>query len=101
MLRWAFALGGLLVWALHFIGVYTIASVADVVARAEAAPWRAGMLAFSLACLVAEVGLFAWAMRRLRGGEAANRFMDRLAALGAGIGAIAVVWQALPTLVGY
>jgi hypothetical protein len=97
--RWAYLLGGLIVWAVHFVGVYAIASLADLVERAEAAPWRMGMLAFSGLCLLAEIGLFAWALRRLRQGEEA--FQDRLALLGAGLGGVAIAWQTLPTLVGY
>ena len=34
MMRWAWMLGGLIVWAIHFLGVYIIASLGDVVGRA-------------------------------------------------------------------
>ena len=101
MRRWAFALGGLLVWALHFVGIYVIASLADLIARADAAPWRLGLLAFGGLCLAVELGLIAWGVRRLRESDATSRFLDRLAVLGAALGGLAIVWQTLPALIGY
>ena len=102
MARWAWMLGGLIVWTVHFMGVYAIASLADVVSRADDPAWRMIGLGFSVACLAAAVGLAAWAGRRLRrGGDAATGFGDQLALLGSGLAAVAIVWQALPTLIGY
>src|SRR5690606_37788564 len=40
MARWAWMLGGLIVWTVHFMGVYAIASLADVVSRADDPAWR-------------------------------------------------------------
>lgn len=102
MLRWAWILGGLIVWTVHFMGVYGIASLADVVSRADDPVWRMIGLAFSVACLAAAVGLALWAGRRLRGGnDAAAGFGDQLALLGAALAAVAIVWQALPTVIGH
>lgn len=94
--------GGLIVWAVHFIGVYALSSVADVVASADDPAWRAVGLAFSGVCVLASTVLLVLAARRLRrtDGEA-GRFPDQLAALGAGLAVVAIVWQALPTVVGY
>ena len=47
MRRWAWMLGGLIVWTVHFMGLYAIASAADVVSRADDPLWRMGGLAFS------------------------------------------------------
>lgn len=98
MRAWLWMLGGLIVWTVHFFGVYTIASTADVYAAADDFGWRMGGLAFSAACLIASLALLAMAVRRVRATAALS---DQLAALGAGTAAIAIVWQALPNLVGY
>lgn len=94
--------GGLLVWAVHFLGVYTLSSLADVVARADDPAWRGAGLAFSGVCVLALAVLLALAARRLRrtGGEG-GRFPDQLAALGAGLALVAIIWQSLPTVIGY
>lgn len=101
MRTWAWMLGGLLIWAGHFLGVYTLSSVADVVSRADDPAWRAIALGFSVACVAALGVLLVLAARRLRRPAAGSRLTDQLAALGAGLALIAVVWQALPTLIGY
>ncbi len=99
MKTWAWMTGGLIVWAVHFIGVYLISSVADVVATADDAPWRMAGLAFSGVCVLITMGLLWAALRRLQ--VKPPRFGDQLAALGAGTAIIAIAWQALPTLVGF
>ena len=102
MRRWAWMLGGLIVWTVHFMGVYAIASAADVVSRADDPLWRMGGLAFSAVCLLAGLVLTGWAARRLRRREDPSAaFGDQLALLGGGVAAIAIVWQALPTVIGY
>lgn len=102
MRAWAWMTGGLIVWALHFVGVYTLSSLADVVASADDPAWRAAALAFSGVCVLASAVLLALAAKRLRcaGGDS-RRFSDQLAALGAVLALIAIVWQALPTVIGY
>ena len=40
MRRWVWMLGGLIVWTIHFMGVYALASLADVVSRADDFAWR-------------------------------------------------------------
>lgn len=102
--RWIFTLGGLLIWAIHFLGVYAIASLADTVSRADATAWRMGALAFSGLCLLAVVFHLLAAIRRLGfSGErgVAGRFMSEIAALGSCLAVLAIAWQALPTLIGY
>ena len=102
MRRWAWMLGGLIVWTVHFMGVYAIASLADVVSRADDPAWRMGGLAFSAACLLAALAITGWAARRLRRrADPSTLFGDQLALLGGGVATVAVVWQALPTVVGY
>ena len=100
--RWVWMLGGLIVWAIHFMGVYAIASLADVVSRADDAGWRMIGLAFSAFCLLAAVVFTIAAARRSRRVAAsAVGFGDQLAVLGGGLAAVAIAWQALPTVTGY
>lgn len=102
MRAWAWMTGGLIVWAVHFVGVYALSSLADVVASADDPVWRAAALAFSGVCVLASAFLLALAAKRLRRGDGeGRRFSDQLAALGAGIAFIAIIWQALPTVIGY
>lgn len=102
MRRWAWMLGGLIVWTIHFMGLYAIASLADVVARADDATWRMVGLAFSGACVLAATALTAAAASRVRRpADPSARFGDQLALLGGGVATVAIGWQALPTLIGY
>ena len=102
MMRWAWMMGGLIVWTVHFMGVYAIASLADVVSRADDFAWRMGGLAFSGACVLAALALTVAAARRVRKpADPSTRFGDQLALLGGGVATVAIVWQALPTVIGY
>lgn len=102
MRRWVWMLGGLIVWTVHFMGVYAIASLADVVSRADDPAWRMGGLAFSAACGLAAAALTVVALRRTRRRtDPSISFGDQLALLGAGVATVAIVWQALPTVIGY
>lgn len=101
MRTWVWMLSGLLIWAAHFLGVYTVSSLADVVSRADDPAWRAVALGFSGVCIAALTVLLVLATRRLRRDGEGSRLSDQLAALGAGLSLVAVVWQALPTLTGY
>jgi len=97
--RWLWMTGGLVVWATHFSGLYALSSLADVVSRADDAAWRLAGLAFSGVCALACVALLLTALRRRRTDPGA--FPTDIAALSAAMGVIAVVWQALPVLIGY
>lgn len=99
--RWGWMLGGLIVWTIHFMGVYAIASLGDVVSRADDPIWRMIGLAFSGICTLATLALTAVAARRLRRPPAPGRFEDQLAMLGGGVATMAIVWQALPTVIGH
>lgn len=102
MARWIWMLGGLIVWTVHFMGVYAIASLADVVSRADDPGWRMIGLAFSAVCLLAASVFTIAAFRRARQAAAsAAGFGDQLAVLGGGLAAVAIAWQALPTVTGY
>ena len=100
MRRWLWMTGGLAVWAVHFTGVYALASLADVVASADDVAWRRAGMAFSLACLAACALLFAQAWRTTRRDEVRELGRD-LSLLSAGVGGVAVSWQTIPLFVGY
>lgn len=101
MARWAFLTGGLLIWAAHFLGVYLIASVADVADGRDAPAWRLAGLGFSLICLSALVmfGVFAW-RRRVDERLANWDFARSIALTGSGVALIGVIYQTLPLLAG-
>ena len=101
--RWFFALGGLAVWFIHFMGIYAIASLADTVARADDLRWRMVSLAFSVLCALGVLVLLVLAVRKLasRDQGEGQTFMDELGVLAAGLALVAIVWQAAPNLIGY
>lgn len=99
MRTWGWMLGGLIVWSIHFLGVYLISSVADVVATADDLRWRMAGVVFSAVCILVTCGLLWTSLRRLQVEPA--RFADQLAALGAATAVVAIAWQTLPTLVGF
>ena len=102
MRAWAWMMGGLLVWMVHFLGVYSLASLADVVSTADALVWRGVTLAFSLVCILATAALLWLAIRRLQTPlDDTRRFQQHLAASVAGISLLAISWQTLPVFIGH
>lgn len=99
MKTWAWMTGGLLLWAVHFFGVYLISSAADGASTADDVRWRMAGLTFSLVLVLAAASLLWAALRRLQAEP--DRFADQLAALAAAVSLIAITWQTLPTVVGY
>ncbi len=93
-------LGGLIVWTIHFLGVYVIASVGDVAADADHPLSRAAVGVFTVVCLMAAGGLTVMAARRWRRGGDEMGFTDIIAATGGAISAISILWQGLPAVVG-
>ena len=102
MRRWLFLLGGLLIWAAHFLGVYVISSLGDVVATADAPVWRMAALGFSGLCIVAEAGflLVVAGRGRIVTGEL-EPFITAVGVTGGLVGLIGIAWQALPTVLGH
>ncbi|RHW16445.1 hypothetical protein D1610_15165 [Sphingomonas gilva] len=94
MRAWLLLLGGLIVWAVHFFGLYIVASVFLTTDTA-----RMLALLVTLACLIADAMLLAAAMRANRAADdGTRRWIASLAALGAAISLVAVIWQGLPAL---
>jgi hypothetical protein len=99
MKYWLLMLGGLLIWAAHFLGLYLLSSAADV-ARDDAAAWNGAGLVFSLICLMA-IGVLSWrAVGALKTRpDDTQSFGLLMAAAGAALGGIGVVFQSLVLLI--
>ena len=88
---------GLLIWAGHFLGLYLLASAADVWSSAEAAAGRWIGLGFSLLCLVLIAAVILVMGRRPTLDE--TGFWERRVALtGAFVAAVGVTWQTAPLM---
>lgn len=89
MRSWLILLGGPLVWAVHFFGLYGIG---------EFAPSIGAVLILTVVCILANLWLM-WRFRRLRVAEAFSGWRRFVAMGGVGLSLVAVVWQSLPALV--
>ena len=95
MRAWRTLLAGLAIWLAHFAIVYTIPSLAAV----GAAPGPTLALVHGLAtlvCLALAIALGVAAWRGARSGLPEQVFEAKAGALGAGLAAVAIVWQAAP-----
>ncbi len=94
MRSWAFLLGGLLVWTLHFFGLYGFASIFPESAVARV---LSGLL--TLTCLAALLWLIrrSWTSYRTAGGEVWG-WTALLATLINAISTVAVFWQGFPVV---
>lgn len=91
---WAYLLGGLLVWTVHFFGSYVIASVFLTSATSRI---LTGLL--TIVCLAAAVllAIMAWRQRE-DVADPVRGWMGWTAFLGAAIASVAIVWQGLPAI---
>lgn len=100
MRPWLLLFGGMIVWAVHFAGIYAIASVFDLVSEADAPGSRLATGALTLGCLAADAALFAattiWLGRDA--GDDVLGWMLTVGALMAAISFVSVAWQGLPAL---
>lgn len=88
MKTWAILLGGLIVWTVHFFGLYAIAEIAPQVSL---------VLALTAACLLADLWLLLRS-RALPKADAFDAWRRSIALGGAALSLLAVGWQALPAL---
>ena len=94
MKAWAFFLGGLLVWAAHFFGVYIIGSLFP---GTELARWL--VLAVTLLGLgFAGAILFFLVRRRGAQRDALERWLLVLSGSGYALAIVAITYQGLPAL---
>lgn len=99
MSAWRSLLAGLLVWLLHFAIVYLLPSL-DAIGAAS--PRNLTILhgVGTLACLAAVIALAIAALKKGRAEEPGAAFRHHIAALGAAMAGVAIVWQATPALIG-
>ena len=97
MRGWVYMLGGLLVWSVHFAGIYAAVSLAAQTPAADTAGWQAASLVFSVACFIVASALLFVAARRARSASRGG-LPDHLAALGALVGGVGIAWQAAAPL---
>lgn len=100
MRPWLIMFGGMVVWAIHFGGIYAIASVFDVVSSAESpgSRWATGGL--TLACLAANAVLVLVALGRRRkvAADPVIAWVYSTGGLLAALSFVSVAWQGLPAL---
>lgn len=95
MRSWLLLLSGLIIWTVHFFGVYTAASLFPGTSHAR---WLTGLLT------LAALGMLAAAVFLVRGStterrdDNLSRWLESLALLGAALSAIAILYQGLPAL---
>jgi hypothetical protein len=96
----ALMLAGMIVWVLHFGGVYLIASLLALLPGAgpQAALWAGG--GWTLACVLADLAVLRVLLARhaREGRDPVGDWMNSAGILLAGISLIAVLWQGLPLL---
>lgn len=90
---WAPILGGLIVWAIHMLGLYAIFSWIDLAPENDG-PGRAGAAIFSLLCAVAAAGLSGFAFNDRR----SSPDMRAVGGYGAIVATVAIVFQSAPIL---
>ena len=96
MRAWLLLLGGLIVWAIQFFALYILASVFGSSPAA-----RIGTALVTLPCLAATLWLVVHATRALRtASDRLDRWMASVAAAGAALAMVAILWQGLPALIG-
>ena len=95
---WGALLAGPIIWLAHFAIVYALPSLAAIgAAPTRVLVWMHGLT--TLGCLALAGALAGAAWRGLKSGSPEPVFEARLCALGAGLAAVAIVWQAAPAWV--
>lgn len=95
MRGWPTLIGGLCVWAAHFVALYAIASIWP--GDAQVARWL--VIGATVNALILIGALFLRASPT-RGDDALDRWIADGGRIALAIAAVAVVWQALPALPG-
>lgn len=88
MTSWLLILGGLIVWTVHFFGIYAIGEIDP---RAE---W---VIALTLVCITADLWLLRWSLT-LCGGDHFSVWRRFMATGGIAISLVAIGWQSLAVL---
>ncbi|TFI57052.1 hypothetical protein E2493_16995 [Sphingomonas parva] len=94
MRSWAYLLGGLLVWTVHFFGLYTASSILLTSTTARVITALLTIVCLAIAGTLAARG---WA-GRARAPDEVVHWVHTIAALSGAIAFLAVLWQGLPAL---
>ena len=95
-MSWVYMLGGPLLWLAHFSAIYLVVSLAAQTPAADDAIWRTASLGISLLSAAAAALLLVVATRRSR--VSPQGLLDQLAACGALMSLVAILWQAAAPL---
>lgn len=93
MRAWMLLLGGLVVWTAHFLALYGVASIFPGTTIAN---WL--VLPLTLVAVAALIFLLRRSVAQMSSRDSLDRWIGRLATLGAAISLLAVFWQAIPAL---
>ena len=94
MRSWALLLAGLCVWAAHFFGLYAIASALP--GKPELASWF--VVGVTALAITANLLILRWTLPKIAASDQTDNWVARLAAAGAAISLLSVVWQVTPVL---
>lgn len=96
MRAWLTLLGGLMIWAGHFLTAYAIASLTDIARPEHQRPltWLLAILTIASAGAAGFLAFRAWRASGRPG--LGGAFIQRLSAMAALLAAIAIVWQTAP-----
>lgn len=95
MRAWLLLLSGLIIWTLHFVGVYTAASLFP---GTDLAKWLTGLLTIAAVALLAAALHVGKARLKRRKHDPLFYWVGHLALLGGALSAIAILYQGLPAL---
>lgn len=95
MRTWAFLFAGLLVWTVHFFGLYAIASI-----WLTSTTSRTLALLLTALCLAADIWLLRGVgrARRASRSDEVDQWIALVATLGIALSLLAVLWQGLPAV---
>lgn len=94
MRPWLWMLSGLIVWTIHFFGVYGLASIAPGTSLA-----RVGAVVITVLCAGALLLLLRRALARRRQGDGFTQWRGELTLWGIALSLVAVLWQGLPAFI--
>ncbi len=96
MRTWLLLLSGLIIWTLHFFGIYTAASLFPGTSLAK---WLTGLLTLAALVSLAAVLFLLKGKLKDRESDSLSLWTHRLALLSGALAGIAILYQGLPALI--
>lgn len=96
MRTWLLLLSGLIIWTLHFFGIYTAASLFPGTSLAK---WLTGLLTLAALVLLAAVLFLLKGKLKDRESDSLSLWAHRLTLLSGALAGIAILYQGLPALI--